>query len=332
MLALSVCLSHLGEVSGTSAFLPLKHYFYSGVAVDCFFVVSGFLIFRSYERSSGILSYFNKRIRRIYPAYLTVVILAAFLLPLLLSTTELFFSSEWIRYLTVNLAFLNFLQPDLPGIFTTNPLQVINPPLWTIKIEVMFYASVPLIFLLMRDRKKWIVLSLLYAASIAYSMILLHFYSSSGQQIYLILAKQLPGQLAFFLGGGAIYLYFAFFQKQCLKLLIPSLIFLLCKGHTFVPGLYPLALAITVISFATYFSYLGNWGKFGDISYGVYIYHFPIIQIFTAFDLFRGHPWQTFFLLLFTIICTSAFSYHCIERPFLRKSSHYRKAEELSTP
>jgi peptidoglycan/LPS O-acetylase OafA/YrhL len=327
-LAFSVCLSHLGEVSGTQAFHPLEWYFYSGVAVDCFFVVSGFLIFRSYSRSSSLLSYCNKRVRRIFPAYMTVVLLAAFLLPFLVATTDIIFSSQWTRYLFSNLAFLNFLQPDLPSVFTGNPLQVINAPLWTIKIEIMFYCSVPLIFLLLKTNKKWLVLTLIYAASVGYSMFFLHLHRTSGLPIYQTLAKQLPGQLAFFLGGGGIYLYFTFFQKHYLKLLIPALIFLVSQGHTMVPALYPLALAITVIFFAIFFPYLGNWGKYGDISYGVYIYHFPIIQIFTAYDLFRGHPWQTFSFLIITILCISVCSYHLIERPFLRKSSHYRQVAE----
>lgn len=329
VLAFSVCLAHLGEVSGTPAFHPLEWYFYSGVAVDCFFVVSGFLIFRSYQRSSSLLSYFNKRVRRIYPAYMTVVLLAAFLLPFLVSTaTDLFFSAEWYRYLFTNLAFLNFLQPDLPGVFSANPLQVINPPLWTIKVEVLFYLSVPLLFLLLNTRKRGLWLCLFYMASAAYSLILLRMHQNSGLDIYLRFEKQLPGQLAYFLGGGGIYLYFSFFRKHSLKILAPALLFLVLQGGDIAPFLYPLALAITVIFCATGLPYLGNWGRYGDISYGVYIYHFPIIQLFTAFDLFRGHPWQTFPFLILAILLASFCSYHLIERPFLRKSSHYRQAAE----
>lgn len=327
-LAFSVCLSHLGEVSSMQAFHPLEWYFYSGVAVDCFFVVSGFLIFRSYQNSSGVLSYMNKRIRRIYPAYLTVVLMSACFLPLLADATrQLYLSPTWFRYLLSNLGFLNFLQSSLPTLFMANPLHVINAPLWTIKVEVMFYLSVPLIFLMLGRWKKWLVLGLLYGASIAYSIILLDLYKSSGTYLYLSLAKQLPGQLSFFLGGGAIYLYFPLFRKHLIKLLPLSLLFLVAKGHTLMPGLYPLALAIVVISFALCFPSLGNWGKYGDISYGVYIYHFPIIQVFTALDLFRGHPWTTFVFLILCILLTSFLSYHLIEKPFLRKSSHYRQAE-----
>jgi len=331
VLAFSVCLAHLGEVSGVPAFFPLARVFYSGVAVDCFFVVSGFLIFRSYKHSSSIFSYFNKRLRRIYPAYVTVILLAAILLPILLQPTEqLLFSGEWFKYLFSNLAFLNFLQPDLSGVFTANPLHIINPPLWTIKVEVMFYLSVPLIFILFNYQKKWFVLFLLYAASIGYSLFLLHLHNKSGLDIYLKFEKQLPGQLAYFLGGGGIYLYFPFFRKHFWKIFLPSLLFLAVKGFSLAPPLYPLALAIAAISFAVSFPYLGNWGKYGDISYGVYIYHFPIIQLFTAYNLFAGHPWLTFIFLILTILVTAAASYHLIERPFLRKSSHYRQAVEAS--
>ena len=331
VLAFSVCLAHLGEVSGVPAFFPLARVFYSGVAVDCFFVVSGFLIFRSYHRSSGLFSYFNKRLRRIYPAYVTVIVLAAVLLPILLHPAEqLFFSREWVKYLFSNLAFLNFLQPHLPGIFTANPLQIINPPLWTIKVEVMFYLSVPLIFLLFKHQKKWLVLFLLYVASTGYSLFLLHMYNKSGLDIYLKFEKQLPGQLAYFLGGGFIYLYVPFFRKHFWKILLPSLLFLVVKGFRFAPPLYPLALAIAAISFAVSFPYLGNWGKYGDISYGVYIYHFPIIQLFTAYNLFAGHPWLSFIFLILSILLTAAASYHLVERPFLRKSSHYRQVAEAN--
>ncbi len=331
-LAFSVCFAHLGEISGVSAFLPLANYFYSGIAVDCFFVVSGFLIFRSFDRSSSTLSYLNKRVRRIYPAYLTVVLAAAILLPLLFSdsATDILFSKEWFRYLFSNLSFLNFLQPELSGIFHNNPLQVINAPLWTIKVEVMFYLSVPLIFLLFRNRKQWLVLGSLYIASIIYSFCFLAMHESSNLDIYLKLEKQLPGQLSFFLSGGALYFYYALFRKYW-KVTVSSaaVLLIISSQYALVAQLfYPISLAIIVIFTALIFPYLGNWGRFGDMSYGVYIYHFPLIQIFTTLSLFKTQPWLGFLALLAAIISTAFLSYRYIERPFLKRSSHYRQAAE----
>lgn len=329
-LAFSVCFAHLGKVSGVAAFVPLARFFYSGIAVDCFFVLSGFLIFRSFDRSSSTRSYLSKRVRRIYPAYLSIVVLAAVLLPFLFvqPATDLFFSTEWLRFLISNISFLNFLQPDLPGIFTTNPFQVINAPLWTIKIEVMFYLAVPLIFLLCKKDKQWLVLCCLYAASYSYSLFFLHLHATSGLEVYLKLEKQLPGQLTFFLSGGMLYLYFSLFKKYWKYCLLFAAFTILFQENVLLQALYPFALAISVISFALCLPYLGNWGKFGDMSYGVYIYHFPIIQVFTSFSLFDGHAWIRFTGLVLSILATAFFSYHVIERPFLKRSSHYRQAAE----
>ncbi len=329
-LAFSVCFAHLAEVSGISAFTPLTKYFYSGLAVDCFFVLSGFLIFRSFQRSSSPLSYLNKRVRRIYPAYFTVVLLAAALLPFLFVEIpgDLLFSGDWFRYLFSNLSFLNFLQPDLPGIFIGNPLQVINAPLWTIKIELMFYLSVPLIFMLFKIKKQWLVLCVLYLASLIWSATFLYLHFTNPLEIYLKLEKQLPGQLSFFLSGGGLYLYFALFKKYWKQALAFSCIIFLLQESLFFKGFYPLALGIAVISFALILPSLGNWGKFGDMSYGVYIYHFPILQIFTTYSLFDRDPWLAFAALVLTILTTSFLSYRYIERPFLQRSSHYRRAAE----
>ena len=106
------------------------------MAVKAFFVVSGFLIFMSFERSSSFASYARKRIRRIYPAYFTVVMLCAiFLVAVSSKNIEHYFSFVWVKYVLANLAFLNFLQPTLPGVFDSNKIAVVNGALWTLKIR-----------------------------------------------------------------------------------------------------------------------------------------------------------------------------------------------------
>ena len=76
LLAFIVFLGHLGTLSASP---DLKIFEYSPIeiAVFGFFAVSGFLIARSYERSSSLKSYLKKRIRRIVPAYLLVIFLCA---------------------------------------------------------------------------------------------------------------------------------------------------------------------------------------------------------------------------------------------------------------
>jgi peptidoglycan/LPS O-acetylase OafA/YrhL len=87
-------------------------------------VVSGFLVFMSFERSSSLASYARKRMRRIYPAYFTVVMLCAVGLPQSVRKGSLdYFSLAWGKYVLANLVFLNFLQPGLPGVLP-------NPTPW----------------------------------------------------------------------------------------------------------------------------------------------------------------------------------------------------------
>jgi len=73
-----------------------------------------------------------------------------------------------MKYALANLLFLNFLHPDLPGLFADNRLHAVNGALWTLKIEVMFSLSVPLLVYAMRRWGHWQVMLLVYATSILY--------------------------------------------------------------------------------------------------------------------------------------------------------------------
>ena len=66
--AAMVFLVHTHVLSGQPALAPLSTYFSSDVGVKAFFVVSGFLVLMSYERSATVGEYAGKRVRRIYPA------------------------------------------------------------------------------------------------------------------------------------------------------------------------------------------------------------------------------------------------------------------------
>jgi peptidoglycan/LPS O-acetylase OafA/YrhL len=148
----SICLVHAYVLSGFHELAGIVRILSSAVAVEGFFVVSGFLIFMSYERSSSLASYIGKRVRRIYPAYFTVVMLSA--LGLVAVSSKSFgeyFSFAWVKYVFANLAFLNFMQQTLPRVFELNNLSAVNGALWTLKIEVMFYLIVPAFVFLFRN-------------------------------------------------------------------------------------------------------------------------------------------------------------------------------------
>ncbi|MDE3023377.1 MAG: acyltransferase [Pseudomonadota bacterium] len=207
----TVCLVHAYALSGYQELAWIPKVMSASVAVKGFFVISGFLIFMSYERSSSLSSYISKRARRIYPAYSTIVLLCALGL-VAFSTTNAgsYFSLAWAKYILSNLVFLNFMHPTLPGLFEANKLNAVNGSLWTLKIEVMFYLTVPIFVYLFRKFGRLPVLIFFYFFSIGYVWLFSNMATHSGSGLYLELSRQLPGQLSYFMVG-------------CFFLLLPSI-------------------------------------------------------------------------------------------------------------
>lgn len=318
ILATIVVIVHTAELSQIESILEVSRYFSSIIAVDSFFIVSGFLIFMSFDNSSSLSSFAIKRVKRIVPAYATVIILTAlFLFFISIQSFSTYFNIEFLRYLFFNLLTLNFLQPTLTGVFTDNPLQAINGALWTIKIEVAFYILVPLIGYLFTKTNKLFTLLTIYTLSISYSLLLFWLYNSSSLDIYLKLEKQIFGQLAFFASGALLYYFYDTFNKKSFQILLIAII-LLSIHYYFINIyiLYPMALAILIIYFATQFKYLGAFGKYGDISYGLYIWHFPIVQLFVHYNLFDNLV-LGLILLVVCLVSVSSLSWYFVEKRFL---------------
>jgi peptidoglycan/LPS O-acetylase OafA/YrhL len=321
LLAVTVCLVHSYDLSGFEQLNWITTIFSAVVAVKAFFVVSGFLIFMSFERSSSLSSYAGKRIRRIYPAYVTVVMLCAIgLFAVNSQGVAQHFSAAWWKYVLSHLVFLNFLQPSLPGVFEANKLAAVNGALWTLKIEVMFYLVVPLFVFLFRRFGRLQVLVLTYGLSIAYAALCAQAAERTGSGLYLELGRQLPGQLSYFMAGAFFYYHLDVLERHAGRFLAAALAILAVNLFWPLAALEPFALATVVVYFGL-FLYVGNAGKFGDFSYGVYIVHFPIIQLLLHWGRLDG--WS---FLLATLCITAGCGillWHLVEKRFLFRSSHY---------
>ena len=333
--AIVVVIAHTASRSQYDAFLTLETIFDPRVAVDSFFIISGFLIFRSFERSSSLKSYFQKRAKRILPAYVAVIFICAVGLFFVSSVGfKEYFNVEFFKYIFFNLITLNFVQSTLPGVFENNGLQSVNTSLWTIKVEIMFYVAVPIIAYILSKIKvnQAIGIVAIYLLSILYSTTLMQFSDRLSPGLVFQLEQQLPGQLAFFMSGALLYYYYEQFSDR-LMLLLPMAAFVIAVHNYFLEiyFLYPFALAVIVIYFCLNFQYLGNFGKYGDFSYGIYIWHFPILQVFVHFRLF-DNPWLGVPLVFACIFSASYLSWHFIEKPFLRRKSHYVVAENAAEP
>ncbi len=328
ILAFIVFLYHVSVLTQHPGLSVIGKYLSAEIAVDSFFIVSGFLIFMSFENTLSIQKYFLKRLRRILPGYLAVILICSLGLFFISTYTfEDYFSFDWIKYTIVNAFTLNFIQHNLPGVFEGNYLSAVNGALWTIKVEVMFYLVVPVIVILFSKINKLAVMVIIYISAIAYSIGMIYLEGRTGNDLYLILERQIPGQLAFFISGAFLYYYLDEFRRHSKLILISGVILFIFSKMTGFYFLYPATLAILVIYSAMVLRYLGNWGKFGDFSFGIYIWHFPVIQVFVHFRLFESHLYFVFPSLILTVFIISYLSWHLIEKPFLSHHSHYREVE-----
>lgn len=311
LLAFIVFVGHLGTLSFSKELSVLEHSPVE-IAVFGFFIVSGFLIARSYERSSSLPSYARKRFNRIVPGYLLVVFLCATLLSLVskLSIAEYFSNTQVYKYLFWNSIFLNFKAPNLPEVFNNG---AVNGALWTIKIEICFYIAVPLMFLLFGKNNKYrnISLIVLYFLSLAY----LNYFEMIGKAS---ISRQIPGALCYFIGGMLIYFNFDKFIQHKHTLFIIAIITVWIDLIFHIKFFSPMMLSIIVLYIAYSFKFLNNFGKYGDFTYGIYIFHFPIIRTFTALGLFEDYnPYFMGFVCMLVVIAVGITSWHFYEKRFL---------------
>ena len=333
--ATMVVFVHIYALTHLSVFLVFDRYVSAAIAVRAFFVISGLLIYRSYTRSSSIGSYFEKRIRRIYPAYFTIVMLAAIAL-CTLSTLPLsqYFGVGFWKYLGANLLFFNFLVPSLPGVFTSNNLPAVNGALWTLKIEVAFYLLVPVIHYLSNRFGTKKVIGIVFCLSCIwkYGFALLGatyrlpaiYTLDSGRSFYAQMGAQFPGQLLYFCAGILLLVYFDKLKLHFLGIGgITIGLFLL--DHWYMKGNLDVFWISGLVFVFGFWRYFGNFAKYGDFSYGVYIVHFPILQTLIALGLAGMNP-AIFLLVSFSFIgLASLLMWHLVESRFLKSSSHYRQ-------
>lgn len=316
---------HAVALSSVAPFGPAENFLgqLGKLSVEGFFIVSGALVFGSLERSRSLSLYAEKRVRRLYPAYAVIVIIPALMSALLTGLAQ---PEAIARYLGANLIFLNFLAPDLPGLFEGQRFTEVNGALWTLKIEVMFYIALPFIALILRlfGKAWWLGLLILYAGGAAWSlclpMLLDHPLAPE-------LARQLPGQMAYFASGMAIWkLWDVAKAKPGMFGLIGLVLLAVSYAHPFAEPLRAAGLAgiIACVAFAP--GPMADAAQFGDVSYGLYITHFPILQTMIALGLFASLGFGVAAVVATLVVLLSSFLlWHLIEKPALRRDSHYRK-------
>jgi peptidoglycan/LPS O-acetylase OafA/YrhL len=290
-------------------------------SVQAFFIISGFLMFQSFERSDWTAEFYEKRIRRIVPGYVTVILLSA-LIGFLLSnlTFSEYFSFDLAKYVFWNLLFLNFMHPTLPNLFNQSPTHYVNASLWTLKTEVAYYILFPLIYKIGRRIGFLTWFSILYVLSTIYYLFMVALAHKTGLNYYTILAAQLPGQLRFFVSGALFCSYYSGYTEirplLGLRVVMLGLIVIVLSGGLLT--LYPGFLALCVLYFCLKGPRLGGWLKYGDLSYGIYIIHFPVLQAIRSLGGLDAQQDLLFIVTTILIFGLAAALWRFIEGPALR--------------
>lgn len=294
ILASLVVFGHFKVLPGLSPATGI--YGYADFAVDAFFVVSGFLVYGSFDNSPKIGGFYIKRFFRIYPLYFVIIMVQVTVMALLLGKQAQL--ADALKYLACNLTFANFVYPDMGGLLDGQHIQAINPSLWTLKIEAMFYLIVPLIWWLVK-RTGNIILPLIYVASTIFAAVAIY----HGHET---IAKQLPGQLRFFVMGIGFYIYRNKFNFPLpVSLLLAFLLFAVCSLRHVYPlmlPIYPMLIGLLVFICVLRLPVIPL--KL-DMSYGVYLIHAPLIQIALLIGIFEDNT--RFLIALLAVVYALAF-------------------------
>lgn len=166
---ISVLLRHAWGLSGSPAlpFFGVDLRFVMvmlGSGVDLFFVLSGYLLARSFlraqqtgEAAPSYRVYWRARIRRIGPPYWTVLFLVLLLLTGTFIPTERVFSLDG---LAIFVAHLGVMQAAFLPSFGAYSVET---PFWTLTIEIIFYLLLPFMVRLFFG-KRWLFFTPLLAA------------------------------------------------------------------------------------------------------------------------------------------------------------------------
>ena len=322
LLAATVIVSHSWLVNGLGV-PPMVNGTDPGlVAVAGFFAISGFLVTSSRLREKSLLRYLRRRFLRIYPAFLIVLVVVAFVLAPLSVLIDARNSVEWnsaITYVLSN-AGLFVQQTTIDRTLVNNAFPFVwNIPLWTLLYEALCYLLIGLVVSFVPARLLGASIATLLALSTAVSLSF-RVWPGAFPSPMLDNAASLG---SFFLAGALLFLY----GKKMPASGVLVVLFVLLMSVLAIAGIFkPLAAvpgAYVVFFVASRLPRpFTRIGRRNDISYGMYIYGFPVQQLVIL--VIGGAVLPIWVFAIVCILLTVPFawlSWFLVEKPALRRRS-----------
>jgi len=281
-----------------------------GVAgVFVFFTISGYLITQSFETTRSPLVFLAKRVLRIFPGLLGCLLVCVFVIGPLVTQLPLaayFAQPETYLFLLHN-AVLDVDYNRLPGVafWPGNIGGIVDGPLWSLPCEALLYL---MLFGLGVCRLLTLPVALLLLAAGIAAL----WFDTAGETLGSALWL-----LGFFAAGMCLYrlrgLGPKVFAWQWAVLALIGLA-LSIPAHLFLVG-FPLFGGYLVIYLALSRRLpIVRAARFGDLSYGLYIYGWPIEQCVVYFSGATAPWWEVFGVSLALAVPTAFLSWHGIER------------------
>lgn len=334
--ALLVFFSHQYALQGRAEPMFLDLATLGGLGVTIFFTISGYLITISWQRDPHLPRYMSKRLLRIMPGLIVAVVFCALVLGPLFSSLPPgdYFGHPGVRAYFWNLLF--FPVYALPGVFTANPHpHAVNGSLWTLSFEFSLYFVILLVLIIPNRLRKHLIMlffvllmgiSGVYIFSIESNPVVLY---GNDLRFFLILAPY------FFVGALVASCKMEWILDIRWAVALLCILFFLSGYFLKIISLFAMPYIILSVGLAN-IPFIGRVGRFGDFSFGLYIYAFPMQQL-AIYLLGSGTNQIALFLAAFlpTLVCACV-SWHYVEKPMLAlkpKSSRdeVRVAEKVAT-
>ncbi|MCB3305655.1 acyltransferase [Klebsiella pneumoniae] len=318
--ALAVLVSHHFALTGRS-----EPYLFGGVklgtaAVVVFFAISGYLITKSFCRSSSLVSYFKKRMFRIFPALVVCSFFIVFFVCGLWGNKEIL---PWVLSVRSMESFLSFSLFMLPhnaeaiNFFSNNYIypNALNGSLWSLKFEFIDYVLVFVIFFFFRNKFKVIGgVSFLLGAIVV--LWLNTKFNISTYYLDRLALLSIP-----FATDSLLYTLEDCWKHTKIKIYLMAifflvLIFIQAEDEYDIPLLIILSSFIIFLGFSFHDKLLS--GKF-DISYGIYIYAFPVQQL--VINEITSDFFISIFISVVLTLILALFSWHFVEKKFIFNKS-----------
>jgi len=299
----------------------LYHYTFSYLAVNLFFIASGFLVTKSMVYRGDTPSFISARALRIFPALIIHVLFVMIIIGPLATKAPLkeFFSDP--NWYLQPLKVLTFIDTDMvmPRMFETNGEPLGSAPLWTLRFEIIAYIGTLLVFLLGLLRKKWMVLSQFILPSIGW---IIGSYFGWFETLPATIENLFRFGIAYGLGA-AIYAYrdrVTFSWLTLGALVVASYVL---RETPVIEVVTNVLLAWVIFRVAYMKAPRFEWlQRIPDLSYGIYIYHWCILQLL-FYWLPNLNVVELFALTFPLTVGLAALSWYIVEKPALRSKKRF---------